>query len=146
MLQLLIGVATAADIHLELATADGVSETATFPTTETFSGRYGPVSKGSRSTVYTVSVMPSVFDPLEGVYRVELYVCTEWSKGRKHDQHCQKSDVPAPPEASGPKVTEVAIKAPGGGKFSWVAKTWFTGESPPTGAGPQKVEEPEEEL
>jgi hypothetical protein len=146
MLHLLIGIATAADIHLELTTDDGVAESGTWKSTETFSGRFGPVDAGSRSTVYVVSVMPSVFDPLKGVYTVPLNVCVEWTKGRKGDQHCQKTEVPAPPESSGPATNEVSIKAPGGGKFSWVSKTWFTGESPPVGAGPQKVEEPEDEL
>jgi hypothetical protein len=102
MLQLLIGVAAAADIHLELTTDDGVNETAQWASTETFSKRFGPVSAGSRSTVYTVSVMPSVFDPLNGTYRVELNVCMEWSKGKKHDRHCHKDEIPTPAEASGP--------------------------------------------
>jgi hypothetical protein len=146
MLHLLIGVAAAADIHLALTTDDGLSETAEWKSTETFSQRYGPVSAGSRSTVYTVSVMPSVFDPLTGMYRVELNVCVEWAKGKKHDRHCQKADVGAPPESTGPVTNETSIKAPGGGKFGWVSKTWFTGESPPTGAGPQKVETPEDEF
>jgi hypothetical protein len=146
MLHLLIGVAAAADVHLDLATDDGVHETAQWRSTETFSGRFGPVAQGGRSTVYTVSVMPSVFDPLSGAYKVELNVCMEWSKGRKKDRHCHKDEVAAPPEANGPTVTQISLKAPGGGKFGWVAKTWFTGESPPVGAGPQKVEEPEEAL
>ena len=131
--------ALAADIHLELVTEDGINEQASWRSTETFSRKYGPVETRKKgSAVYAVTIMPSVFDPLENAYRVELNTCIEWSRKGRSDRMCQKDEILAPPEGD-PSTQSWKVK--GGDTFEWTAKLWFTGESPTPGVGPAKVDE-----
>ena len=145
MLQLLVGLAQAADIHLDLTSEDGIAEQAQWKSSETFTRRFGPVeTKKGGSAVYAITVSPSVFDPLENAYRVELSTCIEWSRKGKSDRTCQRDEILAPPEANGPTVRSWSVK--GSDKFEWTAKLWFTGESPRPGVGPTAPTESAEDA
>ncbi len=124
----LVGVASAAEIHAKLETGDGLVEQASWPSVETFNSRWGPVGD-KVSAVWTLTVQPSVWDPLEAAYRVEITTCVEWSKGRKSDKHCEKGEL-----LSRPEPTSRTWKVKGtGATHEWTLSTWITGETPASG-------------
>jgi hypothetical protein len=137
MLTWLCAAAGAADLHLTLDMAGRVEEMA-WPSHESLSKRYGPVLMGKSSTVFLVTVSPSVFDPLEGKYRVSLSVCVEWTRKSEHDQYCDRKELLVPGESATVR-DEMSVKAKD--KLEWAAEMWFTGEAPPTGMPPEAQEE-----
>lgn len=139
-------VASAAELHVELKTADGISESGSWAPTETFSKKYGPVqTKSKGSAVYVITVPNAVFDAIDDVYRVDLSICVEWSRKGKTDRLCQKDELPAPPEARGPGIHEVKVKSKI--DFDWTVSLWYTGEPPvPVGLPAPPPPEPEDDL
>lgn len=138
-------VASAADLHIELKTADGISESGTWVPTETFSKKYGPVhTKSNGSAVYTITVPNAVFDPLDNAYVVDLSICVEWSRKGKTERLCQKDDLPAPAESAGPASHEVTVKSKI--DFDWTVSLWYTGDPPAPIGLPAPPPETEEEL
>lgn len=129
MLVWLSTVALAADLHLILDMNNGRAEELSWPASESVSKRFGPVPIGKSSTVFLVTIQPSVFDPLQGVYRVELSVCAEWTRKKDHDRYCDRKELLAPKE--GTARHEVSLK--GKDTIEWSSEVWFTGEAPPTG-------------
>jgi hypothetical protein len=140
MLTWLCATASAADLHLTLDMAGRVEEVV-WPSHESLSKRYGPVQMGKSSTVFLVTVSPSVFDPLEGAYRVSLSICAEWTRKTEHDQFCDRKELLVPGENATARH-EVALKAKD--KLEWAAEMWFTGEAPPSGMPPEALEQVEE--
>lgn len=125
-----MGAAMAADIHAKLSTGDGVNEEASWPEFETYSNKWGPVRTGKKvSTVWSLTVQPSVWDPLEGAYRVEITTCMEWTAKGKGDKHCESAEILAGAEFSSRKWT---VKAHGV-THAWTLDVWYTGETPPAG-------------
>jgi hypothetical protein len=138
--------ASAAELHLELKTADGISEAGSWIPTDSFSKKYGPVeTKGNGSAVYVVTVPNAVFDPLENAYRVDVSICVEWSRKGKTERLCQKDDLAAPAQANGPSSHAVSVKSKV--NFDWTVSLWYTGEPPvPLGLPPAPPPEPEDEF
>lgn len=134
----LMGAAMAADIHAELSTGDGLVQQADWPDLETYSGRWGPIASGKKvSSVWTLTVQPSVWDPLEAAYRVEITTCVEWSVKGKGDKHCERAELLARADA-----TERSWSVKGKGvKHDWTLKVWTTGETPPSGLPASEPEE-----
>jgi hypothetical protein len=145
MIVLLPLAASAAELHVRLVTEDGIDDSAAWSQTETLTKKYGPVeTKSKGSAVYVVTVPNAVFDPLENAYRVDLSVCVEWSRKGKNDRLCQKDDLPAPAEATGPSTHTVTVKSKI--DFTWTVSLWYTGEPPVPVGLPAPVPEPEDDL
>jgi hypothetical protein len=121
--------AGAADLHVELTVGEGASQSWVVVPAEGVTQKIGPVSSGKTSAVYTVSVQPSVWDTIAGGYQVDVAVCREWIKKGKKGRHCQTEHAIAKSEAEGPAVntTNLAVE---GEKYSYVIKSWYTGEAP----------------
>jgi hypothetical protein len=133
----LCAMAGAADLHLTLD-MDGLVQEVVWPSQEALSKRYGPVEIGKSSAIFLITAPGSVFDPLEGAYRVELSVCIEWTRKRDHDQYCDRKELFVPDEQSTVRH-EVAVKAKD--KYEWRVEMWYTGEAPPTGL-PTEAQDP----
>lgn len=135
--------ASAADLHLNLDIDNSRVEQATWPATEALSKRFGPVRMGKTSTVFLVTASPSVFDPLQAAYRVELNVCIEWTRKAESGQYCDRKELLVP---GGDQTVrhEVSVKAKD--KLEWASELWFSGEAPPAGlpAEAQETEAPPE--
>ncbi len=144
MWMMLASAASAADLHATFTTGEGVSETWTQGANEAKTQGFGPVvGRGKRSVVYNVTLPPSVFDPIENAFRVEVAVCREWAKGSKRDRDCVSEVVFAPPQAEGPAVMAGEVKA--SDKFEFSLELYFTGETPiPAGIPEAPVETPDE--
>ncbi|MEQ1569344.1 MAG: hypothetical protein ABMA64_27150 [Myxococcota bacterium] len=141
MVAWMVGAASAADLHVQVETAEGLSETHSWASVDTFLRRLGPRTSGKSSVEYVVSAPTSVYDAVDGAYRVELSVCLEWTRKGKSDRWCKKEEVLAPPESAGPNVLTGSIKAKD--KFEWTMRLWYTGEPPSTTVPlpPEPVEE-----
>jgi hypothetical protein len=146
MLFLVSTVAVAAELHLELKTEDGISETVSWAPSDSFTRRFGPVqTKSNGSAVYVVTVPNAVFDAIDNLYHVDVSVCVEWSRKGKNDRLCQKDELSAPAEASGKSQHDVAVKSKI--DFDWTVSLWYTGEPPvPLGLPAPPPPEPEDDL
>lgn len=141
-LMMLASTASAADLHVAFTTGEGIAESWTQGITDAKTRSFGPVEgRGKRSVVYSVTLPPSVFDPLENAFRVEVSICREWVKGSKKDRDCVTEVVMAPTEAEGPKVVAGEVKA--SDKFEFAIELYYTGEPPIPAGIPEEPAEPE---
>lgn len=142
LLAMTAGVAAAVDLHVRMATDEGIDETYSWSSSDTFSHRFGPRRAGKSSVVYVVTVPTAVYDQVGGGYRLEVSVCLEWSRKGKSDRWCTKEEIVAPPESAGPATVPGSLKAKD--KFGWQMTLWFTGE-PPNLTQEPLLPEPEDE-
>jgi hypothetical protein len=138
-------VAGATDLHVELTVGEGATESWMVPPTEAVTEKIGPVTSGKTSAVYTVSVMPSVWDTLQGGYKVDVSVCRDWVRKGKKGRHCQKEPMLAKSEADGPSTTTTNLSVDGE-KYSYVLKAWYSGEAPGPIGLPMPEPEPTDEA
>ena len=143
MITLALSAATAlaADLHVEMSVGEGSSQSWVVPPSEALTQKIGPVSSGKTSAVYTISIQPSVWDTVAGGYQVDVSVCREWVKKKTKGRHCQTEHAIAKSEAEGPAVNTTNLSVEGE-KYSYVIKSWYTGEPP----GPVGVQMPEPEA
>jgi hypothetical protein len=137
--------ASANDVHFELTTDDGVSESWTKPAAETWADQFGPVQVDKKMVAkYLVNAPPGPYASTEGGYRVEVSICREWVKGKNTDRDCSTETFIAPPEASGPATETTKVK--GTDTWQYTLKVWFTGEPPaPVTVEPEPMPEVEPE-
>jgi hypothetical protein len=144
LVAMIAGAAGAADLHMNVVTGEGISETLHWNSADTITKRLGPRFSGKSSVVYAVNVPAAVYDATEGVYRVDLSLCLEWSRKGTLDRWCTREEAIAPAESDGPRQITGALKAKD--KFSWSFELWFTGEPPETGMPPLEDVQATEDL
>jgi hypothetical protein len=120
--------AQAVDLHVHLTTEEGIDETYSWASDNTFSRKFGPRKAGKSSVVYALTIPTAVYDEVGGGYSLEVSMCLEWSRKGDNDRWCDKQEVLAPPESAGPVKVPGALK--GKDKFAWTIELWFTGEPP----------------
>lgn len=144
---LMIGAATATDLHVTLSTSEGLQESWSKPAVEAMTRSLGPVEgRGKRRVTYNVTLQPSVFDPLEDAFETDLSLCRTWVKKDERDRDCVSDLVLVPSEANGPLILESKLKT--NDKFSFTIELYYVG-APPVPAGlpgvePEEPEEPED--
>jgi hypothetical protein len=137
-------VAEAAELHVEVSVGEGPTESWVVPPSEAATKKIGPVESGKTSAVYTVSILPSVWDTLAGGYKVDVSVCRDWVRKGKKGRYCQKEPMLAKSEAEpSTSTTNLSVE---GEKYSYVVKAWYTGEPPGPVGLPMPEPEPAEEA
>ena len=140
VLALLLNSAQAADLVLSLSTGEGLSESWSQPHNDAVTKQFGPLEgRGKRRVSYTVTLMPSVYDPLAMGFETRVSVCRTWSKKGKGDRDCLEDLVIVRSEAEGPVTMGGKIK--GSDKFELNVSIYYSGAPPGTPVSPMEEEE-----
>lgn len=132
--------ALAADLQLSFITEDGLAETASWPTYETYTRRMEPRKVGKSTVTYVVSVPSSVFDTTQGAFIVDVSVCLEWTWKSEKGQYCDPIQVLAKTQTEPAKFTRTVKDHD---KFTYTLEVFWTGE-PPEGYTPPPPAAPSE--
>ena len=141
--------APATELAFSFTTSEGVDRQWTKDHKEAWTEQFGPVlGKGKRRVKYDVTVMPSVFDPLDNAFQTTVSFCRYWSKKSDRDRDCVEELLLIPSKAAGPAT--FAGKVKGSDKFEFTMLAMYTGK-PEAAVGlpgdPQpEVEEAEAEV
>ncbi|MBX2800872.1 MAG: hypothetical protein KTR31_24540 [Myxococcales bacterium] len=143
-LALLLNPAHATELVFTLTTGEGVAETWSKDHKEAETKRFGPVlGKKKRRVRYDVTVMPSVFDPLENAFQTQVSICRYWSRGSERDRDCVEDLLMIPSKSEG--QTSLGGKVKASDKFEVLLRTAYAGP-PPSAVGLPGDPQPEVEM
>lgn len=117
----------AADLQFSFSTDDGIVETASWPTFETYTRRFDPRPVGKSQVTYMVTVPSSIFDSSRGGFVVDVTVCLEWSRKDEAGQFCDPFQLVA---TNGAEPTKLTRTLKDKDKFGYTVEVSWTGEPP----------------